>query len=121
MPQEIEVWYIIPALRKALTKAMIEKGMSQKDIAKIMGITEAAVSQYLHAKRASEITFSKKELGEIKKSAEIITKHPEQLMAQMMYLLSVQDIKQLTCSMHKKFDSSLENCETCFAPIKLRH
>ena len=72
MPQEIEVWYVIPAIRRELAKAMINTGLTQKEIAKIMGITEAAVSQYIHSKRAKEIAFSKKVLEEIKISAEKI-------------------------------------------------
>ncbi len=46
MPQEVEVWYILPAIRRELTRIMIELGTPQKDIAKILGITEPAVSQY---------------------------------------------------------------------------
>src|SRR3989338_8090782 len=69
MPQEIEVWYIIPAIRRELTKSMIDLGLTQKQVAKRMGITEAAVSQYLSFKRAKEVVFSNAVLDEIRKSA----------------------------------------------------
>ena len=39
MPQEIEVWYIIPALRRELAKQMVEAGLTQKKIADLMGIS----------------------------------------------------------------------------------
>ena len=69
MPQEIEVWYILPAIRRDLTKSMInDLHLTQKEIAKIMGLTEAAVSQYIHSKRAKEIVFSNAVLKEIKQS-----------------------------------------------------
>ena len=51
MPQEIEVWYIIPAVRRELAKSMVKIGLKQKQIAVTLGITEAAVSQYLKLDR----------------------------------------------------------------------
>ena len=53
LPQEIEVWYIIPAIRRELAKNMIEKhGLTQKEAAEKLGLTEAAVSRYVSGKRA---------------------------------------------------------------------
>ena len=57
-PQEIEVWHIIPAIRKELVVALKEKGNSQKKIADLLNLSEAAVSQYLKLKRAREIIFN---------------------------------------------------------------
>ena len=34
MPQEVEVWYIIPSLRRELAKSMHKNGVIQKQIAK---------------------------------------------------------------------------------------
>ncbi|MFH1328275.1 MAG: hypothetical protein ABIH76_05470, partial [Candidatus Bathyarchaeota archaeon] len=62
-PQEIEVWYVLPALRREFAKAFLETGMKQKDIAKIMEINEPAISQYLKAKRAKEFQFEQGTLG----------------------------------------------------------
>ena len=71
MPQEIEVRYILPAIRRELARIFIhEHKMSQKNAAKILGLTEAAVSQYQHSKRAKEVVFSNEVVSEIKKSAE---------------------------------------------------
>ena len=53
LPQEIELWYVIPSLRKALVTVLKKKGMKQKDIAPLLGISEPAVSQYMKDKRAS--------------------------------------------------------------------
>ena len=72
MPQEIEVWYVIPALRREIAKSMIEHyNMTQKQVSGLMNLTEAAVSQYLSSKRAKEIVFGSAVLNEIKKSASI--------------------------------------------------
>ena len=56
MPQEIEVWYLIPALRKELARIFIKDyGLAQKKAAELLGISGAAVSQYVKEKRAKEI------------------------------------------------------------------
>ena len=51
-PQEIEVWYVLPAIRKELVVTLKEKNLTQKKIAEFLNITEAAVSQYIKQKRA---------------------------------------------------------------------
>lgn len=48
MPQEVEVWYVLPAIRRELAKVMkFEIGQSQKSIARMLGVTEPAVTQYM--------------------------------------------------------------------------
>ena len=62
MPQEIEVWYLLPALRKELTTIFIDNHqMKQKEAAKLLGLTEAAISQYRKDKRAKEDVFTHQE------------------------------------------------------------
>ena len=56
-PQEIEVWYILPAIRREIAKHLIDSGLKQKEVALKLGVTEAAVSQYMKDKRANEIVF----------------------------------------------------------------
>ncbi len=120
MPQEIEVWYIIPALRRELAKSMIELGLTQKQIADKMGITEAAVSQYLSLKRAKEVTFSNAILNEIKKSAERIVKN-EEILIEMVRLASLTSVKHVMCDLHKKQDSNLpDGCNICFEDDLIR-
>ena len=50
--QELEVWYILPAIRKAFAIEMIRQGIPQKRIAVLLGVTSAAISQYKNDKRA---------------------------------------------------------------------
>ncbi|MFW9847230.1 MAG: transcriptional regulator [Candidatus Thorarchaeota archaeon] len=52
MPQEVEVWYVLPALRRELAKTMkFERGQAQKRIARMLGVTEPAVTQYMLDKK----------------------------------------------------------------------
>ena len=115
MPQEIEVWYIIPAIRRELTKSMVELGLTQKQIADKMGITEAAVSQYLSSKRAKEVVFSNAILEEIKKSAEKIIENNENPVLEMVRLTNLTSVKHVMCDLHKKQDLNLpDGCNICF-------
>ena len=45
----------MPALRSALARKLSERGMSQIKIAEMLGITQAAVSQYLNNIRGKHI------------------------------------------------------------------
>lgn len=61
LPQEIETWYIIPALRKEISLCLIRDFKISYDKAgKILGISKAAISQYSKGKRAAKIKLPKK-------------------------------------------------------------
>ena len=72
LPQELEVWKVIPAIRKEIVVNLEKKGMKHKDIAERLGITNPAVSQYLKEKRGCDVSFTKEIKEEIRKGALII-------------------------------------------------
>lgn len=116
MPQEMEVWYLIPALRREISKILIEEyNFTQKKTAEFLGITESAVSQYLKSKRGKQIKFSQEELKKIKKCAKKIVTKNEEVM-QNIYELCVSLRKSKTiCNLHKIHDKDLpKDCEICF-------
>jgi predicted transcriptional regulator len=51
MSCEIVVWYVLPVLRSEIAKALVKQGKSQREVAKLLGLTDAAISQYLKDKR----------------------------------------------------------------------
>ena len=112
-PQEIEVWYVLPAIRRKLAFAMKEQGKSQKEIAKLLDITEAAVSQYLHKKRAKECKLSRTVLTLIKKSAANISSKKD-AMEHVQKILNLANEEKLICRIHKSQNSKLKTCEVCF-------
>ena len=116
MPQEVEVWYIIPALRREIAKSMIDDfKLRQKQVAVHMDITEAAVSQYLSLKRANEVVFSNAVLDEVKKSAKKIVENQKLLVPEMIRLTRLTGVKHVMCDLHKKQDVNLpEGCDVCF-------
>ena len=116
MPQEIEVWYLIPALRRELAKIFISKyKLSQKKTAEILGITESAISQYLNLKRGGEIKFSKTETKEIEKVAEEITTKKKGVMKGIYDLCLKFRQDKVICEVHKKHDKNVaKDCNVCF-------
>lgn len=114
-PQEIEVWYILPALRKELTDAFIRKGLKQKDIAGLLGVTEAAVSQYKANKRACSVDFNAKMKKEIESSAENILEDKDSLIVEINKLCILVKDEQILCKVHKNKDKALpEGCSLCW-------
>ncbi len=118
MPQEIEVRYIMPAIRRELARIFIEeKKLSQKEAAKLLGLTEAAVSQYRHSKRANEVVFSENVIKEIRVSADRIlsekaNKHV--LIAEMYRVTNLTNVKQILCDLHRSQSKELSTCNVCF-------
>jgi uncharacterized protein len=72
-PCEYIVWHGLPVLRKELAKSMINDfGLNEKESAEKLGITPAAVSQYLSGKRGNSDITDLAILEEINLSAERI-------------------------------------------------
>ena len=115
MPQELEVWYLLPSLRKEIAKTLVnEYELSQKKVAEIFGMTESAVSQYLKSKRANELKFSKSELEEIKKYANKIIQDKKNYHKYLFELSKKMRGTKSLCDLHKKRDSSLKSdCSLC--------
>lgn len=73
VPCEDAVWEILPAIRRELAISLVkEHALNQRETARILGLTEAAVSQYVNSKRGSRMEISPEIMAEIKKAAEVI-------------------------------------------------
>jgi hypothetical protein len=108
LPQEIEVWYVIPAVRRELARFLVEKhNMKQKDIAKLLGTTEAAVSQYLHNKRASEINFSPEMKKQFEIAAKLIVKDNSRAVNEILRLVSLAKQQGFSCDLCKKYNKGI--------------
>lgn len=108
--QEIEVWYIIPSIRRELAIAMKKQGIKQKIIAALLGITPSAVSQYLKKKRAKEIKFNDKIKKEIINASKRIKEDKLLLPTEVQGLLRLIKGQGVTCQCHKVKNRSLEKC-----------
>ncbi|MEM4337031.1 MAG: helix-turn-helix domain-containing protein [Candidatus Woesearchaeota archaeon] len=111
-PQEIEVWYILPALRKELAIAMKKHGLKQNEISKKLGVTAPAVSQYLRNKRANIIFFNKKIKKEIFNSATRII-NEQCLFLEIRRLCEIIRKEKVLCAIHKKYCNIKGRCYAC--------
>ena len=118
MPQEIEVRYILPAIRRELSRVFIqEHKLSQKEAAEILGLTESAVSQYQHSKRAKWVVFSDAVVLEVRKSADKLLadkRNKQRLVAEIYRISNLTRVRQILCDIHRAHSKELDNCNICF-------
>lgn len=99
-PCEYIVWNILPCLRKKLAEALLRKGLKQKEIAEKLGVSSAAVSQYLSNKRGLMEELGKKTAREVEKSAEAILKGgnaTDELCRICAIIKEEHDLKNIIC------------------------
>lgn len=113
-PQEIEAWYVLPLVRKELAFAMKEENLDQKTIAKLLGITPAAVSQYVNKKRASDFEIEPRAKSEFKESAKKIAKDGTKIFTEVQRLVKILWQMGLVCEIHKIKSWCPDECEVCF-------
>lgn len=115
-PQEIEVWYILPSIRRELAKVMKKDyNLTQRNIANILGVTEAAISQYKSSKRAKSVDFSEEFKKEIETSVKKIVENKNVVVYEIQKLCNLAKNKKFLCKIHAKFDKEVPvGCNLCF-------
>ncbi len=56
-PCEEIVWDVLPSIRAAIAWELVKRGISQKEVSRMLGLTPPAVSQYVSGKRGYNIEF----------------------------------------------------------------
>jgi predicted transcriptional regulator len=113
VPQKVELYYVIPAIRKEFAKIMISKGLSQKQVAGKLNITEAAVSQYMKSKRATEkVDFSSIE-KEMEKSVDRILGGGS-VIGETQRICGMAKDRGIVCKVSKKMGYAPKECRACF-------
>ena len=125
-PVEIEYWYVLPSIRREISTYLKEtKSLKQKEIAKILGITEAGVSQYLKGSRGVLRSSDNKVIEipdwikeEVAFSCDLILKD---IKDQTVFLREVNRIlvtirdrsKEFLCKLHSDLGYAEEDCTIC--------
>jgi predicted transcriptional regulator len=52
-PCEVAIWHIVPCIRACLSRELVEMGLTQQNTGNLLGISQAAVSQYVSEKRGN--------------------------------------------------------------------
>ena len=121
LPEELASKSVIPAIRALVVKRLVEQhGMTQLEAAKLLGVTQPAVSKYLHEKRGAAIKLRGIEAidqatGEI---AELISsrKVPQvEVMSKIEAACDYVRKNRYMCDLHKKLEPSMDinSCHVC--------
>ncbi|MBI2573623.1 hypothetical protein HYV86_07195 [Candidatus Woesearchaeota archaeon] len=109
-PQEIETYYIIPTVRKYFALFLVDQGLKQKDVAAMLGVHTAAISQYRSKKRGMQVTFPPEIINEMKKSALKIKDHFSYFQEMQRLLHLIRKTKVL-CQIHHQFSPIPQGCD----------
>lgn len=112
-PQEIEVWYLLPSIRRSLAASLKKKGFEQKKIASILGVTDAAISQYSNNKRAMDVDFNKAIKLDVDNATDRIIRDNSKVLYEIQRLLRTPEMLKTACQIHKKFGHASNKCNAC--------
>jgi predicted transcriptional regulator len=114
LPQEIEVWYIIPKIRRELSRMLTRRyKFTYEKTGEMLGITKSAVSQYLKNKRANKIRFSKELQSQIALSAKRIYENNSYALIEIQNLLRKMKETRCACDVCRKYNKNVLNYCKC--------
>ena len=124
LPAEIESKTLIPALRAILAKKLAETHKIREDeISKMLGVTQAAVSNYIRGTRGDPQLIEK--LGHEQQVAKMLDELSENLASDMAYtpsslskfigLCNYIKSSLLICDIHHNLESNIDEkvCKEC--------
>ena len=124
LPVEIETKTLIPALRAILAKKLAQEHKIREDeISKMLGVTQAAVSNYIRGTRGDPKLIAK--LVEVKEVSEMINEISSILSSQQAYtpaslskfigLCNYIKSSLLICDIHKTLETNIDDalCKQC--------
>lgn len=126
-PCIIVVRYVLPAIRTLIAEELIERhGLRRSDVARKMGMTPAAVTQYLEGVRggiATDLVKGSEEVAEmVSQTAEGLAKNEVSVcdvLDKMCEVCRAMRISGLLCEMHKEVLPALKGREECERPLNL--
>jgi uncharacterized protein len=124
LPSEIESKLLIPAVRAILSKEMvIEKGLKEEEVARLLGITQAAVSNYLRGTRGDNILISKlmslsEVMGMIKEIGDDLSTnraYTAKTLSKFIALSNYMRYSLIICDAHHSLERNIDEkvCEQC--------
>ena len=103
-PCEVALWHILPCIRACLARELVKKDLTQQKVADILGITQAAVSQYIGEKRGKFRTKDNTAYKLIEELAEDLEKD------------AVNDISKRICQICSQVQNNPQLLRSCGVP-----
>ena len=121
LPEELASKSVIPALRALIVKRLVEDhGMTQQQAAKLLGVTQPAVSKYLHQKRGAAIRLGG--IREVEEATTDIAKmvcsrkvKPMDVMSRIEEACDYVRRNRFMCDLHKRLEPEFDvnSCHVC--------
>lgn len=119
-PCELVVTTLLPTIRASIAVELVKRhGMKQKEAARLLGLTTAAVSQYLSMKRATKrelYPFRSEKFKElVKEAADVIASQPGEVEAMRALCRCCTEVRRerLLCEVHREIAPGLRDCDHC--------
>ncbi len=124
LPSEIESKSLIPAIRVIIAKKLsLEFYLKEDDIAKMLGVTQAAISNYVRGTRGDmELVTKLNSIPEIMRMADDITKdlaankvYTPSSMAKFIALCNYMRQSLIICDVHHTLEENIDEgvCKSC--------
>jgi uncharacterized protein len=132
LPSEIEAKSLIPAIRAILAKKLIrEYSLKEEDVAKDLGITQAAVSNYVRGTRGDTELISKLEsvrevmrmIDDIAKDLSTNKAYTPSTLAKFVGLCNYMRYTLIICDVHHSIEPNIDEqiCEQCRGTLVREH
>jgi predicted transcriptional regulator len=132
LPSEIEAKSLIPAVRAILAKKLIkEYSLKEEDAAKVLGITQAAVSNYVRGTRGDIELISKLEsvreimrmIDDIGKDLSTNKAYTPSTLAKFIGLCNYMRYTLIICDVHHSIESNIDEqiCDQCRGTLVREH
>jgi predicted transcriptional regulator len=132
LPSEIEAKSLIPAVRAILAKKLIrEYSLKEEDVAKDLGITQAAVSNYVRGTRGDIELISKLEsvrevmrmIDDIANDLSTNKAYTPSTLAKFVGLCNYMRYTLIICDVHHSIESNIDEqiCEQCRGTLVREH
>ena len=113
-PQEVLVWYVLPAIRREFAISLKNEGLNQKEIAGSLDLTESAISQYIKKKRGEEVLFPKELREEIKNSAMRVAKKNGNMKSEIQKIIAKIHASRFICTPCHDYLKTENCCKICY-------
>lgn len=124
LPSEIESKSLIPAVRAILARELVKiRGLKEEEVARLLGITQAAVSNYIRGTRGdieliSKLSSFQEIMRMIKDIEEDLSSHraySASTLSKFIALCNYMRYSLIICDVHHRLESEIDEkvCEQC--------
>jgi uncharacterized protein len=124
LPSEIEAKSLIPAIRSILARKLIKEfHLKEEDVARVLGVTQAAISNYIRGTRGdTQLAAKLGAVQEIRRMVDDIARdlaankaYTPSTMAKFVQLCNYMRYTFIICDVHHSIESNIDSkiCEQC--------